>query len=445
MRLVTPAKIRTLQRKLYTKAKQEPSFRFYALYDKLCREDILSHAYELVRSNKGAPGVDGQSFETIEAEEGKASFVQRLRGQLKSKRYRADAIRRVWIPKASGGRRPLGIPTIRDRVAQMAAKLVIEPIFEADFCQHSYGFRPKRSAHDAVDAVAEALLSGHANVIDADLSKYFDTIAHGKLLAVIAERISDGALLALIKQWLKAPVVEEDDDGKRHCGGGGKANRQGTPQGGVISPLLSNLYLHILDRIWERHELAVRYRARLVRYADDMVILCAGDIIAPMTMLRHVLARLGLRLNETKTQVVNARLEPLEFLGFSFHLRRSRRSGKHYPHVEPSRRSVQRIKERTKALTDRRRTAVPMAQVIAELNRTLRGWCNYFYHCNCTEVMSKVKMHAEERVRIHLRRRHKMVSRAQAYQRFPGRVIYGRYGLFKLPTTAPWRSAHALV
>jgi group II intron reverse transcriptase/maturase len=445
MTLTTPETIRTLQRKLYTKAKQEPAFRFYALYDKLYREDILSHAYALVRSNKGAPGVDGQTFEAIEAEEGKASFVQRLRKQLEGKTYRADAVRRVWIPKPDGSQRPLGIPTIRDRVVQTAAKIVMEPIFEADFCEHSYGFRPKRSAHDAVDAVARALLSGHAHVIDADLSKYFDTIPHAKLLAVVAERISDGAVLALIKQWLKAPVVEEDADGTRRTSAGGKGNRQGTPQGGVISPLLANLYLHLLDRIWERHELERRYRTRLVRYADDVRVLCAGDVNAPRAALREVLGRLDLSLNEAKTRVVDAREEPFDFLGFSFHLRCSRRSAKRYPHVEPSRRSVQRIKDRTKALTDRRRTPVPMPYVIAELNRTLRGWSNYFHHRNCTGVMSKVKMHVEERVRTHLRRRHKLSSRAQAYQRFPGHVLYGRYGLFKLPTTAPWRSAHALV
>lgn len=445
MTLTTPDRIRTLQRKLYTKAKQVPGFRFYALYDKLCRADILSHAYRLVRSNKGAPGVDGQTFEAIETGEGEACFVQRLQRQLEEKTYRADAVRRVWMPKPDGSQRPLGIPTIRDRVVQMAAKLVLEPIFEADFCEHSYGFRPKRSAHDAVDAVADALLSGHVHVIDADLSKYFDTIPHAKLLAVVAERISDGAILALIKQWLKAAVVEEDDDGIRRTSGGGKSNRQGTPQGGVISPLLSNLYLHLLDRIWERHKLERRYRTRLVRYADDVVALCAGDVETPMAALRQVLGRLDLRLNETKTRVVDAQEESFDFLGFSFRLRRSRNSGKRYPHVEPSRRSVQRIKDRTKALTDRRRTAVPMPYIIGELNRTLCGWSNYFYRRNCTGVMSEVRMHVEERVRTHLRRRHKLVSRAQAYQRFPGSVIYGRYGLYKLPTKAPWRSAHALV
>jgi group II intron reverse transcriptase/maturase len=348
MSLTTLETIRTLQRKLYTKAKQEPDFRFYALYDKLYRADILSHAYALVRSNKGAPGIDGVTFEIIEEGEGRECFLQRLREQLESKTYRTDAVRRVRIPKPDGSQRPLGIATIQDRVVQMAVKLVIEPIFEADFCEHSYGFRPKRSAHDAVDAVANALLTGHCHVIDADLSKYFDTIPHAKLLAVVAERISDGAILALIKQWLKAPVVEEDEDGTRRNDGGGKGNRKGTPQGGVISPLLANLYLHLLDRIWVRRELEARYRARMVRYADDLVICCAGKVEAPMRVLRQVLERLDLDLNETKTRVVDAREERFDFLGFSFHIRRSRKSGKRYPHVEPARRSVQRIKARIK-------------------------------------------------------------------------------------------------
>ena len=213
MTLPTPEGIRTLQRKLYTKAKQEPGFRFYALYDKLCRADVLRHAYGLVRANKGAPGVDGRSFEAIESHEGQERFLAGLQEELTQKSYRADAVRRVWIPKADGSKRPLGIPTIRDRVVQMAMKIVIEPIFEADFCESSYGFRPRRSAHQAADAVTEALLRGQAQVIDADLSKYFDTIPHAKLLSVVAERISDGAVLALIKQWLRAPVVEEDRAG----------------------------------------------------------------------------------------------------------------------------------------------------------------------------------------------------------------------------------------
>ena len=236
MSLTTPDTIRTLQRKLYAKAKQEPAYRFYALYDKLYREDILSHAWRLVRSNRGSPGMDGISFEAIESGIGVETFLRDLARDLKDKTYRAQPVRRVMIPKADGSQRPLGIPTLRDRVAQMAVKLIIEPIFEADFCEHSYGFRPRRSAHDAVDDIAHTLWAGYTQVIDADLSKYFDSIPHAKLLAVVAERVVDGGILHLIKQWLKAPVIGEDDRGVKKTVGGGKANGQGTPQGGVITP-----------------------------------------------------------------------------------------------------------------------------------------------------------------------------------------------------------------
>lgn len=444
-RLATPDKIRTLQRKLYTKAKREPGFRFYALYDKVYRADILHHAYALVRANRSAPGIDGVTCASIEAGEGESAFVTALAEQLTRRTYRADPVRRVQIPKADGGQRPLGIPTLRDRVVQMAVKLVVEPIFEADFEEHSYGFRPGRSAHDAIDDVAGALVTGHHHVIDADLSQYFDTIPHAKLLAVVAERVSDGGVLALIRQWLKASVIEEDDNGRRRGAGGGQDNRRGTPQGGVISPLLANLYLHLLDRIWSRHDLAHAHGARLVRYADDLVILCRGPVEAPMRILRQVLGRLDLQLNEHKTHVVDARTGAFDFLGFRIVQRRSRRSGRLYPHVEPSKRSIQRVRDRVKHLTDRRRTVIPLADVVDEVNRTLRGWSGYFHYRNCSRVFSGVKMHAEQRMRTHLRRRHKLQSRAQAYQRFPGRMIYDRYGLFKLPTTAGWRPAHTLV
>ena len=239
--LKTPETIRRLQRKLYRKAKQEPAYRFYALYDKVYRADILSHAYHLVREKKGSAGIDGVTFDTLEAREGGTAFLAELQEALKSKTYAPKPVRRVMIPKGDGTERPLGIPTIRDRVAQMALKLVIEPVFEADFLDCSYGFRPKRSAHDAIEEISHALNSGYTEVIDADVSKYFDTIPHAKLMAVVAERIVDGEILRLIRMWLKAPVVEAAKDGRARNVGGGKANTKGTPQGGVISPLLANL------------------------------------------------------------------------------------------------------------------------------------------------------------------------------------------------------------
>ena len=268
MRLETPERIRDLQRGLYLKAKREPKFRFYLLHDKVWREDILKHAYRLERSNGGAPGIDGVTFQSIEEGEGEAAFLSRLRQELKEKTYRPQAVRRVYIPKADGKKRPLGIPTIRDRVAQMAVKMDIEPIFEADFEGCSYGFRPKRDAHQAVGAIREALRNGHPYLFDADLSQYFDTIPHNKLLRCVARRISDRHILGWIKQWLKTVVVEEDGEGTRRTTGGKKAKR-GTPQGGVISPLLANIYLHLLDRAFLAHCRATGLAAHLVRYADD--------------------------------------------------------------------------------------------------------------------------------------------------------------------------------
>jgi len=264
--LETPEKIRELQRKLYQKAKQQKEYRFYLLYDKIYRMDILNHAYKLVKANKGAPGVDGETFESIEEREGGAGrYLEAIAGKLKRKEYKPQPVRRVYIPKTGGGKRPLGIPTIRDRVVQMAAKIVIEPIFEADFQENSYGFRPKRNAHQAVDDVTKHLLGGKLTVIDADISKYFDTIPHDRLMQLVAKRIVDKNILKLIKMWLKAPVVEEHENGKKDY----KGNDKGTPQGRVISPLLANIYLNVLDTLWKVKKVQERLGARLVRYADD--------------------------------------------------------------------------------------------------------------------------------------------------------------------------------
>ncbi|MGO9021418.1 MAG: group II intron reverse transcriptase/maturase [Syntrophobacteraceae bacterium] len=442
--LTTPESIRTLQRKLYRKAKQEPACRFHALYDKVYRADILGHAYNLVRANKGSAGIDGVTFEAIEEKEGAIAFVAELAGALKDKTYRPDPVKRVMIPKGNGSQRPLGIPTIRDRVAQMAMKLVIEPIFEADFCDTSYGFRPRKSAHDAVDDVTHTMHKGYTKVIDADLSKYFDTIPHANLMATVAQRISDGAVLHLIQMWLKAPVMEEDKDGTKRNIGGGKGNRKGTPQGGVVSPLLSNLYLHLLDRIWERRKLQQRLGARIVRYADDIVILCRKGSEKPMEVLSRILERLGLTLNGTKTQIVNTFEGKFDFLGFSIWMGKSIRTGNYYPHAQPSKKSLQAIKDRVTALTKRERTLVPLDLVVGAVNAVVRGWVGYFHYKNCSKALEHVRGHVEERLRTHLRKRHKVRDRKAGFARFGNQALYDSYGLYKVPTTAGWTKAHAL-
>jgi RNA-directed DNA polymerase len=442
--LTTPENIRTLQRKLYRKAKQEPAYRFYALYDKIHRADILSHAYNLVRANKGSAGIDGVTFEAIENGEGVTAFLAELQEALKSKTYAPSPVKRVMIPKGDGSERPLGIPTIRDRVAQMAVKLVIEPIFEADFCDSSYGFRPKKSAHDAIEDIKHTLNRGCTEVIDADVTKYFDTIPHAKLMAVVAERIVDSAILHIIQLWLKAPVMEMDKDGTKRNIGGGKGNTKGTPQGGVISPLLSNIYLHLLDRIWKRKNLQIHLGARLVRYADDFVVLCGKGTERPMQAVRQVLERLGLTLNEQKTRIVDANRESFQFLGFELRIRKSRNKGARYPHVQPSKKSLQKIRDRITALTQRHMTPVPIDTVIEQINTTLRGWAGYFHYGNCTKALTRVKWHVEQRLAIHLRRRHKIRDKGTGDKRFKSGVLYKQYGLYKVPTTAGWTKAHAL-
>lgn len=442
--LTTPETIRTLQRKLYRKAKQEPACRFHALYDKVYRADILEFAYRLVRSNKGSAGIDGVTFESIEENEGAPAFIGELEEALRNKTYKPDPVKRVMIPKSDGKERPLGIPTIRDRVAQMAVKLVIEPIFEADFCATSYGFRPKKSAHDAIDDVAYAMNTGYTEVIDADLSKYFDTIPHANLMATVAERICDGEILRLIQMWLKAPVMEHDKDGTKRNIGGGKGNRTGTPQGGVISPLLANLYLHILDRIWERNNLQQRLGARIVRYADDIVILCRRNKSdKAMAVLCQILERLKLTLNEVKTKIVNAHKGSFDFLGFSIRMGESRKTGKLYPHVQPSKKALQIIKDRVTELTKRTRTVKPLEWIVNELNATVRGWVGYFHFRNCSKALTHLKSHVEQRLRTHLRKRHKVRDRKAGYVLFPIGVLYQKCALYKVPTTAGWTKVHA--
>jgi len=348
--LTTPSSIGKFQRKLYRKAKREPDFRFYSLYDKVYREDVLNHAYRLVKENGGGPGVDRQTFTDIEAE-GLTDWLEDLRDDLKEDTYKPSPLKRVEIEKETGGTRPLSIPTIRDRVAQMAAKLVLEPIFEADFKDQAYGYRPNKSAKDAVEEVHDSLKEGYRHVVDADVAGYFDNIPHNQLLKAVANRVSDGSVLALIKAWLKVPVVEEDDDGNRTYTGG-KSSTRGTPQGGVISPLLANVYINRFLKAWEGYGKGKQYEAVLVNYADDFVILSRDQTGAEKALewTEWSMDQMGLKLNEDKTHLLFADEEDFDFLGYTFGRDYYRKTGRWYLAAKPSRKSVGSLKERIRSI-----------------------------------------------------------------------------------------------
>ena len=428
MSLETPDKIRSLQRKLYCKAKAEPAFRFYVLYDKICRADILEHAYKLARANAGAPGVDGVTFKQIE-EAGAEAWLASLREELVKKTYRPDPVRRVMIPKASGdGERPLGIPTIRDRTVQTAAKLVLEPIFEADFEDTAFGYRPRRSAIDAVKDVHRHLIGGHTQVVDADLSKYFDTIPHSDLLKSVARRVIDRDVLRLIKMWLKAPIEERDEDGTRRMSGG-KSNTRGTPQGGVASPLLANIYMNRFLKHWRLSGAAEAFRAHIVSYADDFVILSRGRAAEALTWTRGVITKLGLTINEAKTSVRDARKERFDFLGYAFGPHRFKKNGKWYLSASPSKKSIQRFKTSVGDLLVPANVK-PWDEVCDQLNSKLLGWSGYFAHGSIASVYKHVDWHVYQRVRDFLVRRHKVSRGGPA--RFSIQRVYGELGVIRL-------------
>jgi RNA-directed DNA polymerase len=427
MSLTTPGKIRELQIKLYRKAKDEPEFRFYQLYDKVYREDILNHAYELARANKGAPGVDGESFEDIETR-GVGEWMKGLGEELQSKTYKPQPVRRVIIPKPGGGERPLGIPTIRDRVVQTAAKLILEPIWEAELEPNAYGYRPQKSAQDAIRKVDELLHEGYTDIVDADLSKYFDTIPHSELMQCVARRIVDRQMLYLIKMWLKVPVEEREKNGKRRLTGG-KGNDRGTPQGGVVSPALANLYMNRMLKGWRQTKRGEQFRARIVNYADDFVILSRGKANEALGWTRGVLERLALTLNEKKTSVRNARVERFDFLGYTFGPHYGRRSGREYIGYSPSKKSVVRIKEKVGDLLVPSNVS-PWKEVCERLNQKLQGWRAYFGCGSTAQAYRVVDAYVYDTVRYFLRRRHKVSS--QGTHQFPEERVFGSLGVVRL-------------
>jgi RNA-directed DNA polymerase len=407
MSLTTPQKIGRFQRKLYVKAKSEPEFRFYQLYDKVYRMDVLAHAYALCRHNGGAPGVDGRTFQQIESA-GLEGWLDGLRKELREGTYKPQPVRRVVIPKPGGGERPLGIPTIRDRVAQTAVKLILEPIFEADLEETAHGYRPGRNAGEAVAKVHRALKAGQTDVVDADLSKYFDTIPHHELLRSVARRVVDRHMLRLIRMWLKTPVEQEDERGNKRYTGGRKS-KVGTPQGGVISPLLANIYMNRFLKHFRKQDKDVEFQATLINYADDFVILSRGKAREALEWTQQVMGKLKLTMNTTKTCVRDARHETFNFLGYTFGPHFHRRTGQRYLGAWPSDKSVKRIKENiSKYLVRANRD--PMARVVGRLNAMLRGWAGYFAYGQPYTAYKTVDYHVLQRVQSFLRRRHKIKS-----------------------------------
>lgn len=430
--LPAPNKVRELQIALYRKAKTEPQYRFWSLYGEVQRKDVLEAAFAAVRENDGAPGVDGQTLASIvEGEGGKERWLEELRTELKEKRYRTAPVLRVWIEKQNGGERPLGIPTVRDRVVQMAVYLVLMPVFEARFHERSYGFRPNRRAHQAMDSIRAGIRSGRVEVLDADISKCFDCIPHRGLMRAVAKRVSDGAVLGMIRGWLRAPVVESGDKG-----GQIRASRMGTPQGGVLSPLLCNIYLDPLDQ--EINE-ANHKRFQMVRYADDFVVLApAGKGTQVRELVEEWMAKAGLTLNREKTKLVNIRRESIRFLGFRVSMRKAM-SGRDYVHVEPAPPSCASLRDKVREILNHRTEWKNTAEVVQATNAVLRGWSGYFHYGNNVAAFTKLQYWVRNRMRRWAWRKH--ACRRDLHGHYTNELLHHGYGLWYLPIHAAWSRA----
>jgi RNA-directed DNA polymerase len=439
MSLITPASVQKLQTALHAKAKESPNFRFYVLYDKVYRKDVLGFAYACSKANGGAAGVDQQKFEDIEAY-GEERWLDELAHELKHRTYQPLPVRRVYIPKADGKtQRPLGIPAIRDRVVQMAAVLVLEPIFEADLQPEQYGYRKDRSALDAVRHVHKLINTGHREIVDADLSSYFDEIPHAELLKSVARRVVDGAMLHLIKMWLEAAVEETDERRNKRRSTRNRDQGRGTPQGSPISPMLSNLYMRRFVLGWKRLGHEKRFGASIVNYADDMVICCRHGGEAALVVMRAMMSKLKLTVNETKTRVCCLPEEKFDFLGYTLGRYYSAKTGRAYLGSAPSKKRVQRLCQAVSEITGRHSTQQDVATLVETLNRKLIGWSNYFCCGSVSNAYRAVDRHTVRRLRQWLCIKHKVQRRGT--QQFSEDVLYSKFGLVRLKSRTasfPW-------
>lgn len=398
-------KVQELQEALHAKAKGSPGFRFYTLYDKVFRKDVLRSAWGQCQGNEGSPGVDGQTFEEISVY-GVGRWLDELAEELRTKTYRPQAVRRVYIAKPDGKRRPLGIPTIKDRVVQTAVLLILEPIFEADLQAEQHAYRAGHSAHHALQQVQDMLRAGHREVVDADLKGYFDSIPHAELMKCLARRISDKALLHLLKQWLEAPVEEIDERGRRQRTTVNKDTGRGTPQGAPLSPLLANLYMRRFILGWKQLGHADQFRARIVNYADDFVILCRHAGPKALQAMRDMMQRLKLTVNEAKTKVCRLPEDTFDFLGYTFGRLYSPRTGGAYLGMRPAKKKLSQLRGKISDLTGRHTVGWSEGEIVEELNRVLRGWANYFSLGTLCPAYRSVDHHVTKRLYQWFRRKH---------------------------------------